>query len=645
MLLDLRDGIRNSKWLKYLLVTIICIPFALFGVNSYFNGGGPDYAAKVNGEKVSLNTFQSAYQQQRGQLSQMFGGQIPEGFDAATLISNQAMGSVITSEVIRQSTVENQLAVSDDDLANSLINIDGFAVDGRFDKERYLLQLQSMGVSAAEFENQYRGDIITRQFSDSVITSGFSLPTESARIESLRTQKRNLSSIAFNVQTKADSIEVSDADVATYYEENTAQFNNPQKVTVEYLEIKIDDLKSTIEVTDADLNGYYEQNKTRWVTPDKRDASHILLAVDSDAGDSAATEKLELANSLLTRINDGESFEDLAKEFSDDPGSGSNGGSLGEFDRGVMVAPFEEAVFAMEEGAISDPVRSDFGYHIIRLDKIIPERGQTFEEAKEEVEDQFRVDTAETQFFSVSDLLSNAAYENSDSLQPAADETGLEIKTSEWIDENTTEGMGQYRQVIAAALSDGVLNQGLNSEVLEVAENHSIVLRTLDHEEAKPKPLEEVKDDVVKIIQQQRATEELTTLAGSVSDELASGTDPSELAATNDGTYAEAVAVGRNDPEADRELARALFAMPKPAEGESTYQTVTTADGNITVAIFSGIAAPEVKEEAADEATTTAGGTPAQAGSEFTALVSALEAAATVERNEAVLQANEHGGY
>lgn len=644
MLLDLRDGIRNSKWLKYLLVTVICIPFALFGVNSYFNGHGPDYAAKVNGEKVSLNVFQNAYQQQRGQLSQMFGGQIPAGFDAATLIGNQAMGSVITNEVIRQSTVENQLAVSDDDLANSLIGIDGFSVDGRFDKERYQLQLQSMGISAAEFESQYRSDIITRQFSDSVVSTGFALPTENSRIESLRSQMRNLSSITFNLQAKADSIEVSDEDVATYYEENKAQFNNPQKVTVEYLELKIDDLKSTIDVTDADLNGYYEQNKNRWVTPDKRDASHILLAVDSDASDSVVDEKLELANSLLARVSDGESFEDLAKEFSDDPGSGANGGSLGEFDRGVMVPPFEEAVFAMEEGAISEPVRSDFGFHIIRLDKIIPERGQSFEEAREEVEDQFRVDTAETNYFTASDLLSNASYENSDSLQPAADETGLEIKTSDWIDENVLEGIGQYRQVLTAALSDEVLNQGLNSEVLEVAENHSIVLRTLDHEEAKPKPLEEVKEDVVKIIQQQRATEELTTLAGSVSDEMASGAEPAAVAAANDGTYQEAVAVGRNDPEADRELSRALFAMPKPAEGSSSFETVTTASGDIAIAIFGGIAVPVAAEETTEETMAAVGGTSAPASTEFTALVSALEAAAKVERNEAILQPNDQGG-
>ena len=641
MLLDLRDGIRNSKWLKYLLVTIICIPFALVGVNSYFNGGGPDYAAKVNGEKVSLNTFQNAYQQQRAQLSQMFGGRIPEGFDAATVINNQAMGSVITNEVIRQATVDNHLAVSDEDLASNLLSIDGFLVDGRFDKDRYQQQLQSMGVSAAEFENQYRGDIVTRQLSESIVNTGFSLQTENARMESLRSQKRKLASIAFDVQAKADAIEVSDEDVVAYYEDNKVQFNNPQKVTVEYIELKIDDLKSTIEVTDEDLNNYYQQNKTRWVTPDKRDASHILLAVSSDAGDSDVNEKMELGNTLLTRINDGEAFEDLAKEFSDDPGSGAKGGSLGEFDRGVMVPPFEEAVFAMEVGAISELVRSDFGFHIIRLDSIIPERGQTFEEAKEEVEDQFRVDTAETNYFTASDLLSNASYENSDSLEPAADETGIEVKKSDWIDANSSEGIGQYPQVIAAALTDEVLNQGLNSEVLEVAENHSIVLRTLDHEEAKPKPLDEVREDVVGILQQQRANDELTALAGTVSEQLSSGAEPAALAAENQGAFIEEAAVGRNDPDADRELSRALFAMPKPDDGKSSYQTVTTANGDIVVAIFNGIAPVEESDEAASDA----GGTQAPAGSEFTALVSALEAAAKVERNEAILRGNQQGGY
>ena len=639
MLLDLRDGIRNSKWLKYILVGIICIPFALFGVNSYFSGGGPDYAAKVNGEKISFNTFQNAYQQQRAQLSQMFGGRIPEGFDAATMIGNQAMGTVVTGEVIRQSTIDNQLAVSDEALAQSLIDIDGFEVDGRFDKERYQLQLQSMGITAAEFENQFRSDLINRQFSDSVIATGFALGSENSRIEALRNQQRYLSSIEFDLQTRADSLEISDEAASTYYDENTAQFNNPQKVTVEYIEINIADLSESVEVTDEKLVDFYDQNKTRWVTLDRRDASHILLGVDGDE-----SEKLELANSLIDRINGGEAFEDLAKEFSDDPGSGAKGGSLGEFDRGVMVPPFEEAVFSMEEGALSEPVLSDFGYHIIRLNKIVPERGQTFEEARAEVEEQFRIEAAETEYFSMSELLSNAAYENDDSLEPAADETGLELKTSDWIDINSTEGIGQYRQVMAAALSDEVLNQGLNSEVLTVGENHSIVLRTLDHEEEQPKPFEEVKEDIVQILQREGASEELTALADEVIEQLSTGGDAAAIATTNEAAFIEQRALGRDDPEVDRELLQTLFSMPKPTEGNSAYQQVVTATGNITVAIFAGIAPSESEESSVAEK-----GIAAPASTEFSAMVATLEAAAKVERNEAVLNPagaqGGHGGY
>jgi len=187
MLLDLRDGIRNSKWLKYLLVGIICVPFALFGVNSYFNGGGPDYAAVVNGEKVSLNTFNSAYQNQRAQLQQAFGGRIPEGFDAVSMIGNQAMDTVITREVVRQSTIDSGLAISDEDLATQLFEVEAFSIDGRFDKDRYQLQLQSMGVSAAEFENQFKSDLLTQQLRESVISTGFLLTAEK-RVTSAKTQ-------------------------------------------------------------------------------------------------------------------------------------------------------------------------------------------------------------------------------------------------------------------------------------------------------------------------------------------------------------------------------------------------------------------------------------------------------------------------
>ena len=632
MLLDLRDGIRNSKWLKYLLVTIICIPFALFGINSYFSGGGPDYAVKVNGEKVSLNAFQNAYQQQRAQIAQAFGGRIPEGFDVASMVNDQAMSSLVTREVMRQSTVDNNFAISDEALADRLLEVDEFNVDGRFDKDRYQLQLQSMGVSASDFENQYRSDLILQQLSGSVVGTGFSLANENARLSALRDQQRNLSTITFDVAAKAETIEVADADVQAYYDENTANFNNPEKVTVEYIELKVADLESTIEVTDADLKGFYDRNKTQWVVPEKRDASHILLAVEDD---SDADDKLAEANALLERINAGESFEELAKEFSDDPGSGAQGGSLGEFGTGVMVPPFEEAVFAMQENDLSEPVKSDFGYHIIRLNKIIPEQGQSFDEVKEEVEQQFRTEQAENEYFAVSELLSNASYENSDSLQPAADETGLEIQTSDWIDINSTEGIGQYRQVITAALSDDVLNEGLNSSVLEVGENHAIVLRTLDHQEEEPKPLEEVSEDIVSLLQNERATEQLNELAESLESELAGG-DAAAVAEANGGEYVEVGAVGRNNPDLDRLISRSLFQLPKPSEGSSTYESVTTTDGNIALIIFNGIESAESEDDTTAEEEAPKG-TAAAASSEFQAMIATLEESAKIERNEALL--------
>ncbi len=632
MLLDLRDGIRNSKWLKYLLVTIICIPFALFGINSYFSGGGPDYAVKVNGEKVSLNAFQSAYQQQRAQITQAFGGRIPEGFDVGSMVNNQAMDSLITREVIRQSTDDNKLAISDDSLARQLLEIPEFTVDGQFDKDRYQLQLQSMGVSAAEFENQYRNDLIMQQFSTAVVGSGFSLASENERVESLLEQKRKVETITFDVAARAETIEVSDEDVQAYYDANTSQYNNPERVTVEYIELKVDDLESSIEVTDADLKGFYDRNKTQWVVPEKRDASHILLSVESD---SDADDKLAQANDLLARINAGESFEDLAVEFSDDPGSGAQGGGLGEFGRGVMVPEFEEKAFAMQEGDISEPIRSDFGYHIIRLNKIIPEQGQSYEEVVEDVEQQFRTEQAENEYYSVSELLSNASYENSDSLQPAADETGLELQTSDWIDVNSTDGIGQYRQVIAAALSDEVLNEGLNSEVLEVGENHAIVLRTLDHEEAKPKGLEEVREDIVATLQRERATEALIELATSLEPSLADG-DAAAIAEENGAEYVDGGAVGRRDTELDAQLTRRLFQLPKPAAaGDKVFDTVTRADGNIALLIFSGVATPDAEESDIEEVADA--GTFAPGSAELQAMVSTLQENADVERNEQLL--------
>ncbi len=630
MLLDIRDGIRNSKWLKYILVGIICVPFALFGINSYFGNHGPGYAAKVNGQEVSVYAFQSAAQQSQIQLQQTFGGRLPEGLNLSSIVNTQAMDTVVRQEVLRQSTEEQGFAVGDEQLAQEILAVDAFTVDGVFDKQRYTDFLQSRGMSATDFEAQYRSDLLMQQFRNGVVATGFSLGDESARLESLRNQKRSASFITLDTQAKADSLEVSDAEVQAHFDENIDSFNNPEKVKVEYIELKIDDLKGSIEVTEEDLEGYFEQNKSRWVVPEKRSASHILLAVDSEASDSEVAEKKAEADTLVERIAAGETLASLAAEFSDDPGSAGNGGSLGEFGRGVMVSEFEEVAYAMNVGEVSDPVRSDFGFHIIQLDEIIEEQGQSFDEVKAELEDEYRAERAETEFYEAVDTLSNATYESNDSLEPAADETGLELKTTDWIDQNSSDGIGAFPQVIAAALSEDVRNNGLNSEVLTVEEFHSIVLRTIDYEEAKPKELDEVREDIVKRVQIEKATSELNELADTLVTQLEGGADIEALAADNEGEFSTAE-VERAGGDVDRALVQQLFTMPKPAEGSASYRTAADSNGDIVVIAFTGVLAAESD----DPVEITASAAPAN--SEFDSLVSAIEEDADIERNELLL--------
>ena len=642
MLLDLRDGIRNSKWLKYVLVGIICVPFALVGINSYFGNHGPDYAAKVNGEKIPYNSFQNAYSQARNQIAQSFGGRLPQGLNLGSMVNNQAMDTVVRQEVLRQSVAGNGFAVGDDDLAQQLVAVESFSVDGAFDKELYSRQLQSMGVSPAQFEEQFRTDLLLNQFRQGVVSSGFALKDENEALQALRDQKRAVSTIALNTQAKAETIEVSDEEVSAYYDANTASFNNPEKVKVEYIEVKTDDVKETLEVSDEDLEAYFEQNKSQWVAPERRAASHILLAVDRDASSSDIEEKQTLANEIVARIAAGETLASIAPTVSDDPGSADNGGSLGEFGRGVMVPEFEDMAYAMEIGEVSEPVRSDFGFHIIQLDNIIGEQGQSFADVKDEVKDQYLTEQAETQYSESSTLLANASYENNDSLQPAADESGFEIKTSDWIDRNSTEGIAAFPQVLNAALTEEVLNNGSNSEVLEVGENHAIVLRTIEHEEAQPKPVDEVREDIVQLVQTEKATEELDSLADTLIADLEGGAAADALATEHGGEFTETASVGRNEAERDRAMLQKLFTMPKPEAGAARYDKVTTSDGNIVVVAFSGIdtevAATDESAESAAEAVPTS--VPALA--EFDALVRAIEGDADIERNEQLLQTPEY---
>ena len=318
MLLDLRETVRNSKPIKYTLITIICVPFALVGIGSYLAPGSAPPVATVNGVDVSQDSLEQAYRYQRAQLAQMFGGQLPEGLANETLLREQARDQLIDEQIVQGAVEDAGFAVGDDTLGRAIQTNPAFQLNGAFDQDTYLRAVSAQSGSAANFEEILRSQTAISQFSSGLVESGFTLPGEAARASELQRQIRNVDLITLSLSTLQENIEISDEDTSAYFDENADSYVFPDRAKVQYVELNSSDQADAIDILDEDAQAYYDTNKRVYVTPEQRSASHILLEAD---GDDEVADKTKIAAEIKSRLDAGEAFEDLAKEFSDDPGS------------------------------------------------------------------------------------------------------------------------------------------------------------------------------------------------------------------------------------------------------------------------------------------------------------------------------------
>ena len=579
MLLDLREKIRSSKPIKYGIITVISVPFVLVGVGSYFSGGAAAPVAEVNGTAISRQQLDQAYQQQRSQLARMFGGRVPEGFASEPLLREQALQQLVTQNVIESEVAEQQFAIGDATLARAIREQTNFQVDGQFNSDAYQAQLRASGMTVPEFEQSYRDNTAIGQFQSGISETAFVLPQEAERLADLGRQVRTVDAVRFNFEEANAVAEVSDEDVVAYFEEQKGNYLFPERAKIQYIELDSSIVASEIEISDTQAQSYYDDNRGRYIAPERREASHILL----ESGNGSEDEQVEQLNQIRERVLAGESFADLASEFSDDIGSANSGGSLGFITPGAMVPEFEDAVSALSEiGDISEPVISDFGVHLIKLDSITAESGQAFDEVKSDIIATMQQDEADREFFDLRDLLSELSFDNPGSLEPAADATGLEIKTSDWLGDNSADSgpVLSSPAVMAAAFGPDVLEDENNSDIISIDNRHIVVLRVAEYEEERPQTLEEVREDVVDALKAERTAEQLLELADAALEKLKLGESSSVVAEGSDLAEAfESEVIGRQSTVFDRNAIARIFALPRP-DATPAFARVTLANGD-----------------------------------------------------------------
>ncbi|RKZ83542.1 MAG: peptidylprolyl isomerase, partial [Candidatus Parabeggiatoa sp. nov. 3] len=464
MLQKIRDGARG--WLAWVIVTIICIPFALWGIGEYLHPAPKRVVAEVNGVELSERDFKQEVSQQQSRLRAMFQNQgIDFSFTDEQLqqLRKNTLDYMIEEELLVQSVRDADMRVSDALLATRIHTFQAFHEEGKFSQARYEQTLGYQGMNPTEFEWKIRRALLTDQIREGVLRSALVTDYDQQQRTRLEEQQRSISYLIISTSHFDDSVTITDADIKKDYKEHAKQYRIPEKVSIEYVELSEKNLSLTKqEIEESTLRKRYEERKASFTTPGQWKARHILIKVDTTQADvEAANQK---AQEVLAKIRAGESFEELAKEFSDDPGSKRKGGDLGWFGPGTMVKPFEDAVKTLKMGEVSELVKTQFGFHIIRLDDAIPEVTKTFAQMREQLKQEFQKERAESEFYGQVDQFANLAFEHPNSLEVLIDTLKLESKTTELFERRGGKGILSNRKLIEAAFSDTVLKEGYNSD-------------------------------------------------------------------------------------------------------------------------------------------------------------------------------------
>jgi peptidyl-prolyl cis-trans isomerase D len=485
----------HQRLMQFALLLFIFPSFAFFGLEGYTRfRDGDNAVAKVAGQSITQPELDAAQREQMERFRQMFG----ERFDPKMLDTPEAkkniLDSLIAQRVLAAEAAKNRLSVSDQALQQTILTVPGLTgADGKFDVERYRALLAAQGMTPAMYEARVRHDLTLQQVQGGVMNTAFAPKAVASRLSDLNDQEREVQEQLFKTSDFASQVKISDEMLKAYYEKNASQFEIPEQVKAEYVVLNSDAVAAQITVSDADIKSYYDQNAKRYSDEEQRRASHILIKADKDK--AAAKAKAE---KLLAQLRKNPAdFAKLAKENSEDPGSAERGGDLDFFGKGMMVKPFEDAVFKLKQGEISDLVESEFGYHIIQLTAIKPAAVKSLDEVKGQIAADIKKQLAAKKFTEMAEQFTNTVYEQSDSLKPVADKLKLKIETVSGLTRTPNPAIAPnapYNQpkFLNALFWDEAIKNKRNTEAVEVAPNTLIAGHVIEYKPVTRRPFEEV---------------------------------------------------------------------------------------------------------------------------------------------------------
>ncbi|SDZ52914.1 SurA N-terminal domain-containing protein [Pseudomonas sp. NFIX28] len=592
MLQNIRDN--SQGWIAKTIIGVIVALMALTGFDAIFQATSTSQdAAKVNGEEITQNELSQAVDMQRRQLMQQLG----KDFDASLLdekmLREAALKGLIDRKLLLQGAQSSKFAFSDAALDQVILQTPEFLVDGKFSPERFDQVIRQLGYTRMQFRQMLAQEMLIGQVRAGLAGSGFVTDAQVLAFARLEKQTRDFASLTIKADPAA--VKLTDDEVKAYYDEHAKEFMSPDQVVIDYLELKKASFFDQVSVKEEDLQALYQKETAN--LSEQRRAAHILIEVNDKVNEAQAKAKIE---EIQARLAKGESFEALAKEFSQDPGSANNGGDLGYAGPGVYDPTFEEALYALNKDQVSAPVRTGFGFHLIKLLGVEAPEVPSFASLKDKLTRELKTQQVEQRFVEATKQLEDSSFEASDLAQPAQ-ELKLTVQTSAPFGREGGEGIAANRAVVQAAFSPEVLDEGANSTAIELDPETVVVLRAKEHRKPEQLPLESVASS----IRTQLAKEHASAAAKAKADALIASLREGKTAlnAPVDGqSWKVAEAVTRGQEGVEPIVLQALFRMAKPAaKDKPTFSSVTLPNGSLVVLQLNGVneaAAPTEEEKA-----------------------------------------------
>ncbi|HHX04860.1 MAG TPA: peptidylprolyl isomerase [Pseudomonas sp.] len=583
MLQNIRDN--STGWISKSIIGLIVVLFAFTGFDAILGStSNSNNAAKVNGEEITLDALAEAKNLQRRQLLQQFGKDFDASLIDDALLSEAALKGLISRKLLVQAADQSGFAFSSALIDQFILLAPEFQVDGKFNADRFDQVIRQMGYTRLQFRHMIEQEMRTGQLRAGIAATAFVTEQEAQAFADLERQTRDFATLT--IKPALDKVTVTDEDAKTYYSENASEFLTPEQVVVEYIELDKKAFFDQVTVDDAALQEMYQAEIANLA--EQRHAAHILFEVSGDVTDAQAK---EAAQNAIERINAGEDFAAVAKEMSDDIGSAEQGGDLGFAAQGVYEPAFEDALYALEKEQVSVPVRTDYGWHVIKLLDVQAADIPTFASLKDKLSQDLKTQQVEQRFVEAVRDLESAAYESADLQQPAS-ELGLEIKVSEPFGREGLEGLFANRQVLQAAFSTEVLEEGANSTAIELDPETTVVLRVKEHKRPEPIEFAEVSTQIREQLIAKRAIEQARSQGEALLSSLQEGQTSVEQAQQEAWQVVEAATRGQEN--IDPEVLQALFKMPKPETGAAKFAGLNLSNGDYVVVRLTGVNAADV---------------------------------------------------